>query len=228
MIACKTVKPVSELTEDDIKMTLRKGGCFGDCPVYTFNVYDGGHAEFIGQMNTSKVGTWHKTIDKESYKDLSSSFKESQFHSFEDFYESNIVDLPLITMSYNDGKSTKTIKGKRERPTELHRLQFKLEKIAESDDGWVLIDEELTKQSEGPKFIKSQIILVLKHGNQLARWFNKMREEHGLRILKRLSSSDDAWLISYDTRKHNPDSMLEILRNDPNVKSADFNLELDN
>ena len=226
--ACKTTKPVSELTDNDIVFTLRKGGCFGECPVYTYNIYDGGHSEFIGQMHTDKVGTHHKTLDKTVYKELVKAFKDAKFHEFDEFYESNIADLPLITMSFNNGKSLKTIKGKRERPTELHRLQFKLEQIAESSDGWSLIDEELQKQDTGPKYIKTQIVLKLKHGNQLAKWFNKMRTEHGIRILKRLSNDDDAWLVSYDTRRYAPEKMLEIFRNDPNVASADFNVEVEN
>ncbi|NNE25344.1 MAG: hypothetical protein HKN09_00745 [Saprospiraceae bacterium] len=226
--ACTTTKPVSELTDNDIVFTLQKGGCFGECPVYIYNIYNSGHSEFIGQMNTDKIGTHHKTLDKAVYKELVRSFKDANFHEFDDFYESNIADLPLITMSFHNSKTLKTIKGKRERPTELHRLQFKLEQIAESTEGWTLIDEDPTKQDTGPKYIKTQIVLKLKHGNQLAKWFNKMRTEHGIRILKRLSTDDDAWLVSYDTRRYAPERMLEIFRSDPNVASADFNVEAQN
>ncbi|MBT8230167.1 MAG: hypothetical protein KJO50_07890, partial [Bacteroidia bacterium] len=132
----------------------------------------------------------------------------------------------LITMTYNDGKSIKTVKGKRERPTILHRLQFKLEKIAETEDAWTLISEKTVEENKGPKYNKSHIILNLKHGSQLASWFNKMRKEHGVRILKRLSNNEESWLISYNQNKYSPEEMLELLRNDPNVASAEFSLEI--
>ncbi len=225
--ACNTSKPITELTQDDILITLTKDGCFGECPIYTFNIYAGGYSEFIGKRNTSKLGTHAKQLDKEVYKSTLSSFKESKFHDFDNNYESSIEDLPLITMSYNNGRSLKTVKGKREMPTLVHRLQFKLEQIAENDSGWILIDENVEEVDEGPAYIKTQIILVLKHGNQLSKWFNQMRQEHGLRILKRLNNTNDSWLVSYDTRKYKPEEMLELLRNDENVKSADFNIESD-
>lgn len=225
-ISCKSTKPVSELTEDDIQITLRKGGCFGSCPVYSFNVYDGGYCTFIGEMNTEKIGTYSKQIEKEVYKELINSFEDADFHNFDDMYESNIPDLPLITMSYNNGKSVKTIKGKRERPTILHRLQFKLEKIAESDKSWTLISEKTVDENQGPKYNKAHIVLNLRHGSQLASWFNKMRKEHGVRILKKLSNDEDSWLISYNLSKYSPEEMLELLRNDPNVESAEFSLEI--
>jgi hypothetical protein len=222
--SCKTTKEVSELTEDDIKLVLKKGSCFGECPVYTFNVYEGGYCEFIGKMNTNKIGTHSRQLEKGEYKTLIKEFKDSDFSTYKDMYESNIADLPLITMSYVEDGIMKTIKGKRERPEALHRLQFKLEKIAESKDGWVLLNEEVKEESKGPKFNKSQIVLELKHGSQLSRWFNDMRLQHGIRILKSLDDNEGKWLVSYNMNNYSPEDMIGILRNDPNVISADFAL----
>ena len=223
--SCNTTKEISELNENDIVLSLKKSGCFGNCPVYTFNIYEGGYCEFIGKQNTNKIGTHSRQLEKDEYKALVKSFKESNFHDFQDMYESNIADLPLMTISYNDGKVLKTVKGKRERPEELHRLQFKLEKIAESKSGWTLINEDIKPEDKGPKYIKSQIILELKNGNQLSKWFNTMRIDHGIRILKRLDDSEGKWLVSYNVKNYSPEDMIGILRNDPNVLSADFNIE---
>jgi len=210
-----------DLTDKKLAFKIKKGACFGTCPVYIMNIYEDRYAEFIGKQHVSKVGVFAQILSKEEYKNLESKFKASQFNSFEDYYESNIADLPTVELSYATDKGIKTIVGKRERPEELHKLQYLLEAIAESDEAWVKTSKVYNAPKE-PKIDKTKIIVKLAKGNQLSKWFEKMKEKFGVQILRRLDNEYNEWLITYDTKDFSPDEIMSHLKVDPTLASAEF------
>jgi hypothetical protein len=219
-MACSSSKKVSELTKEDIKIVMEKEGCFGTCPAYTFIVYTNGYCEFIGKKDTNKPGKHSVQLTKEKYKEIVQEFKNSGFFTFKDYYESKIPDLPTITISFTDKKLTKTIAGKRERPEEIHRLQFMLEQIAEALEGWIQLEGPI--EDNTPKIDNSKIVLKLKNGAQLSRWFNFARQNYGIRILKQLDGANDIWVVSYNMNEYTPAKILDILKKDSNIESAEF------
>lgn len=230
---CKTTKDTvvkeeavvaldNNVTPDDIVFTLKKGGCYGSCPVYTLRIYKNQYTEFIGKKHTNKIGAFGKMISKSEFDALIKKFEDSNFISFDEVYESNIADLPLATISYQKGELKKTVVGKTERPEPVHKLQFALESIAESKAGWEKLRNSITEDPEDPKFDQAKIIVEIAKGNELARWFTKMRKEYGVQILKSLSGNNDTWLISYNTKEYTPETIMEILQNDSVVASARF------
>lgn len=227
--SCKSKKEVVDTMSDpdQVEISLSKGACFGTCPVYTLNVFPGGKCEFIGKLNTSKKGTHVKQLDKNAYKSLLKAFEDANYFSFQDMYESEIADLPSVAMSFRQGKNVKTVVGKRERPEAVHKLQFLLESIADNDEGWTLSNGKGEEKEEDLyDLIKSEIVIKTKNGGHLARWFDKMRKEHSVRIVKKLTEDHSGWLISYDKHKYTPEEILSILKRDENVVSAEFNKEL--
>lgn len=232
-VSCKTTKNASEeldlskisLSDDAQVFLLKKGACFGTCPVYTMNIYNNRYVKFVGKENTKRLGTYAKMLEKAEYKALVAAFDKANFYNYQNVYESNIADLPQIIISYAKDGMTKTVAGKRERPEELHKLQFQLEKIVESDSGWQLISN-----AKGPekveKIDKSKIIVDIAQGNKLSVWFHNMKEQFGVQILQKLSDNADSWLIGIDPRLHNPDDVLLYLKSDPVVKAANFKVEM--
>lgn len=222
LAGCSTSKDLSQLTEEDIVISMEKEACFGTCPAYTFDVYPGGWCVFNGKSNTYKLGTHKLQLSKSKYKELISEFKDADFFQFEDYYQSDIPDLPNVSISYREKDKIKTIVGKRERPSEIHKLQFLLEQIAESKESWIVIDG--TIEEKKPEFDKTKLVLQLKNGAQLSRWFDTARQNYGIRILKRMDESYDNWLVSYDRNRFDPDEIIERLKSDENVSSVDFKL----
>ena len=212
--------------EDPI-IVMSKGACFGTCPVYTISISDTGEMLFEGKRNTKKLGKYSKKLDLVSLKNLLGKFEEYKFMELDDFYESKISDTPSISISYTNSDTTKTVIGKSERPQRVHRIQKEIELIAESNDGWTLVEASKNAIPED-KLIKSQIIIETKGGPRLAKWFDKMRVDHGIRIVKRLSAANDTWLISYDTKDYSPEAMLDILRKNDFIVSAEFNSKTEN
>ncbi len=230
LFSCNTQKVVTDpkaLSEDEAIISMSKGACFGSCPVYTIKIYDKGYCTFEGKNNVDRMGKYGKQLSKDIYKDILAQFEESGFHTLEDYYESNIPDLPSVSMAYQKDGVLKEIVGKRERPEILHKLQFSLERIAMIKEGWTLIEKPSSEEKQDPKQqeIKSEIIITTIGGPQLAKWFDNMRKEHGVRIIKKLSDGLDMWLISYNPKKNTPESIMEVLNNDEFIKSAVFNMK---
>jgi hypothetical protein len=111
-----------------------------------------------------------------------------------------------------------------ERPQRVRDLEDKLAQLAESDDNWTLIKAS-ENLNPNERIIKDEIIITTKGGPQLARWFDKMRVDHGIRIVKRLSASSGTWLVSYNTKEYSGEDMLKILRSDDFIRAAEFNSE---
>jgi len=103
-LSCSSTKnvPVNPSAEN-LEISLVKGGCFGKCPIYEFNIYKGGYCEFIGQQNIDRIGKYTKTLTKEKYKEVQNAFEESDYQRFDDNYESNIPDLPTILLVNEKG-----------------------------------------------------------------------------------------------------------------------------
>lgn len=216
-------EPVVEVKGDPI-IAFSKGACFGSCPVYSLTITAAGNMAFEGKRNTKKIGKYAKKLDLESTNELIALFEEYKFMDLKDLYKSDVADLPSASISYTKDGITKTVVGKLERPDRVHKLQKRLEIIAESNQGWTLTEASEDAIPE-EKVIKSEIILTTKGGPQLAKWFDKMRVNHGIRIIKRLSAATDSWLISYNTKDYEPEEMLHLIRSNDFVRSAEFNKE---
>jgi len=222
IIACSSSKDISELGPEDVLISMEKEACFGSCPVYTFKIYKGGYCTFEGKQDSYKMGTHSLTLSKEKYKEVKNAFETANLFQYQDFYESNIPDLPTVKISYRKKDQVKSVTGKRERPDAVHKLQFILEEIAESKTGWKIIDGSV--QEKTTEYDKSQIVIQLIDGAQLSRWFDYARKNYGIRILKQIDGSYDRWLVSYNMKEFSPEEILDILRKDENVSSAEFKL----
>lgn len=228
IISCGN-KFATKAKEGEVEMSINKGMCFGKCPVYSLKVMKGGMAELSAKkFLPGKKGLYRKKLDKKTYSDLLQSFAESNFTQFPSDYKSMIPDLPLITLGYMAEDTLALVRGKEERPSNLMQLQYKMEKLAQSE-GWDLIkeyarEEEYEKVEEEPVYIYSEIIILPKPGTMLPRFF-KSYEEFGLRVLKRITPNQNYWLVTYDEGKVKPEKMLTMLKADEAIKEAEFNKE---
>lgn len=216
---------VDKVTSENIiktpQVTLQKGACFGTCPVYTFHIYDEGYCEFIGELNTKKLGKHGLKLANDKYENLISLVKKSHLETFEKFYESNIPDAPTVAITSTLGENDISITGKAERPKEVLKLQMLLEQVAENHEGWYIIDGSLSK-TDVIQYDKTKFIITFSQSAQLTRWFNNAKKLYGIRILKQVSQSDNRWIVSYSPHKFTPEEMYGILNNDAQLTSAEF------
>ncbi len=231
VFSCKSKKeiieePVQVSEAEKVEITMSKGSCFGRCPVYTISLNQQGYSVFHGKRFSDRKGWFEKTFTKKEYEKVLSAFANSDFESFQDVYESEIPDLPLVTISYKKGEGeTKTVKGKVERPEALIKLQALLEELAETDEGWTIKENTEEEEKDEPKetTLYNEIIIEPQKSMVLPPWFKQQKELYGIRLLKKIAPNLNYWLITYDTSKFKPEEMLQILLDDPKIKHAEFN-----
>jgi hypothetical protein len=226
--SCSTSKEFSQLTDDDIVVSMKRGACFGKCPIYTVSIYDGAYAVYEPRLHTKlAAGKYKKKLDKKQFKTLKKSFKKSDFFNFKDEYPSLIADLAEVRIFFKEGSKEKWVRGKEDRPAKLMELQFLVEKIVE-EDNWELIslsdgEEEEEEETEIPEYIKTEIIIEPAPNTRLPLWLREMEEKYGIRLMRKLAPDQNFWLITYNTNKYSGEEILEILRNDRAVEKAEFN-----
>ncbi len=227
--ACKTQKETTEAViespDEPVMITMMKGSCFGRCPVYTISLNQDGYSVFHGKRFCDKKGWFEKTFDKEETKKVLDAFANANLQQYQDFYESEIPDLPTVSITYQVGEGEKKeVKGKAERPEAIFKLQAMLEALAETDD-WTIKEDVEEEEEEKPKaeVIYSEIIIEPHESMVLPPWFKKQKEKYGIRLLKKVAPNLNYWLITYDKDKMQPEAMLQVLLDDPKIKHAEFN-----
>lgn len=226
VISCKTKESIPDVSPDLIEFSLKKGGCYGNCPIYNLEIYGGGEALFFGERNTEKLGKYSKNIGELEYNALRERAAKLDIWEFKDSYESNIPDLPLVVIGLRDKKGMKTMSGKEDRPEELMKIQAILEGIAEGEDWTFLEDLNGVTAEEKANYIMTEIIIEPGPGTLLPHFFEDVKKRYGMRILNRISPTSNLWLTTYDTNRIDGEELLEILKNDKRLSSAEFNKKI--
>ncbi len=237
MTACNSTKEAAQAKqmeeEDSMFLMLKKGPCFGNCPVFTLSVYKSGLAELHGKSNLANRGKYKKQLTQEELDDLNLSCEDADLISMQDNYPSQIADLPLITIKYVTEDSTKVIRGKENRPVKLEALERKLSAIVHAED-WTLVEAPegeiggiTPPEEQREELVKTEIIIQPAAGVLLPKWIQKNKERYGIRLLDRVSAKKNYWLITWDQAKGEPNEFLDKLHRDPEIQMAQFNMTVE-
>ncbi len=106
IISCKSQEElVTDTLSEEKKMIiqLKKTPCYGECPVFVFQVFDDYSTVYKGIRFTDKIGTFTGSLSKEEYDNIINKFEDASFLSLNKSYKREfIVDLPSIVLTYND------------------------------------------------------------------------------------------------------------------------------
>ncbi len=230
LIACKGSKATtSSLTTDDItsevveKMTpyliFSKGGCYGTCPIYKMTISEDGLAVYEGERFTERLGKHVKQLDATTWKELKSQFNGIDFWSLPEKYEFRIPDLASSTITVLKGEQTKATQWKDQAPDEVKALGKAFEKIGNDPLGWKLV----VGQELPDYMIADEIIVNLIKGTDEQTWIQNYRA-YGATIKEKIAPNMNYWLITYNTEKIDPYSLLNKLNADKAaVIQAEFN-----
>ena len=97
--------------EAQVAITLERGPCFGECPVYSLTIYTDGTVVFNGERFTEVEGEHTLQIEPEVVDQLIAGFEQAGFFEWDDEYtDMSVTDLPYITTSVTHDGETKTIR----------------------------------------------------------------------------------------------------------------------
>lgn len=222
ILLAATCRPLTtkDLDELEPRIKMSKGPCFGSCPVYTLTIYEGGVVAYEGQRYTDKVGLYTKLMETNAYRELIKTFEDADMWSFQNAYKAQIPDMATVSITYYKEGESKTVKGKDGRPAKIEELQKILTQIADSG-GW-------EQQSGGGNYgmpegvIADELLVNLSPEVDPNVWIIQFAKQD-MRIIKRLSPNSTYWLFKFNADRIPPSEMMQFVRQDPYVLSAEFN-----
>ena len=113
--------------------------------------------------------------------------------------------------------------GKDGRPDAVMELEAMLDKIVD-EEGWELKEKPASDLPDN--VIPNELIVQISNTTDINVWSRKYAKQN-MEVVKALSPNGHFWLVSFDDQIIPPKQMLEFVKNDPEVVSAEFNKKLD-
>jgi hypothetical protein len=216
---CRPFGP-PDLSKLKPRIEMEKGPCFGSCPIFKLTIYEGGIAAYEGLRFTERVGLHTKQLEMNQYRELLRAFQEANMWSFQNAYKAQIPDLPTVTITYYEEGNSKTVKGKDGRPAKIEELEAMLDKIATAG-GWAA-SETGNNYGMPDDLIADELIVNLSPEVDPSVWIIQFAKQD-MQIVKRISPNSPYWVFRYNPDRIAPQEMLELVRREPYVLSAEFN-----
>lgn len=211
----------ASLSKLDPLIEMSKGPCYGRCPVFTLTIYENGIASYKGERYTDRLGTFVRKLEKSEMERILGEFDRANFWQFRDSYRGRIPDMQSVTISYHQNGKKKTVTGKEIRPNAVKWLESQLDQIAQRE-GWIL--KEAPEEQVPDFLIPNQLLVELGEDTDPEEWAKKYAQTD-MTFLRSLNDTG-YWIFSYDDETITPDQMLEQVRNDEEVISAEFNKKI--
>jgi len=205
------------------RITMELGPCYGRCPVYELTVYENGLLIYEGLRYTQRQGRWSKMIARDAVAELIQAFEQSAFESYQHMYKSQIPDLAAVTITYTDAEGkTKSVIGKDGRPDELIELESRLRRLAENERDWTALNAPSTTDNAATGTVSGEIIVELRPDIEPSAWVVRYSRQQ-IRIKQRIAPNQPYYLLGHDPGLMPTEELLQWLRQDPDVISAQKN-----
>ena len=212
------------LNNMDKVIEMTKGPCYGRCPVFTLTIYENGIVSYKGERYTDRLGTYVKKLEKGEMERLLREFKNANIWQYKDAYRGRIPDMQSVSITYYEGSKKKTVTGKEIRPNPVKWLESLLDQVAQSNVGWIL--KEAPAESAPDYLIANELVVELAENVDPEEWA-KSYVQADMLLEKRLNETE-FWIFSFDDGLISPEVMLEQVRTDQDVISAEFNKQIYN
>ena len=119
----------------DILITIERGGCFGECPVYSATIFSDGTVVYDGQHFVKVEGTRTHKIAKERIEKLITAFEKAGYFDLKNEYRVDengisVTDMPTTTTSFNYNGKRKQVVDYYHSPKKLIDLETEIEELA--------------------------------------------------------------------------------------------------
>jgi Domain of unknown function (DUF6438) len=91
-------------------VTLRRGPCFGSCPVYEVTLAADGSATWKGERFVDRLGLYQGQVDLDDYGRLARFIQRAGLLGWATEYVANVTDLPNYYLTVVADGQTKTVR----------------------------------------------------------------------------------------------------------------------
>lgn len=225
IVGCKSTKKVSNGPEMH-QYAMHVGPCFGYCPVFDIYVFEDGKAIWDARRFHKTNGKFQRMLSEAELAQLNKAFKEANLFKMEDEYPTMVADLPAITLSHVKKGKVKTVEANEKMPDAYEKCVDLMRQITK-DGNWEMVEKYADDEPQRPvkkeeALNYNEIIIEPSNGTSLPRWF-KENEAYGIYLIRKISPDLNLWLIGYDKNQFEPKMMLDMLKKDTAIKTAEFN-----
>ena len=229
LTSCKTTQKV--LSQQEVEnlpkiLEFSKSGCRGKCPVFDLTVYQDGWVVFDGRNFTKHEGKATVQLTKEEFATLQSNCEKADIWKCQPEYGMNIMDIPTTTIQLHEKDRKKKVRWRMRAPESLPTLSNEIMEIVYARN-WV--ERGTVSKDKGIRMpagaIDNELIIQFKNKIEAREWCKRF-ERFGMNVKKSLSTMTPIYLVEFDTGKMSPDKMLEMVKNDEEVATAEFNKRL--
>jgi len=200
------------------------GSCYGRCEVFTLELYENGLMLFKGERFTERPGVWQKNIDRRRVTALIDSFDRADFENYPLSFRSQIPDAPTTEITYYDeAQQAYRTSYKEFCPPELELLGRQIRRLANLPD-WRQVSADIPDGAANPvaAATREEIIVQLEEGVKVEAWIIAY-DKQNVQLEERISPNSSYYLITADPNVMPAIELLEFLRRDTSVVSAQLN-----
>lgn len=122
---------------DSLFASIKRGHCFGKCPVYEMNIYNNGHVTLNGIAHVDLIGKYTRTIRQEDMLKFVDKAKLIGFMDLEDEYDNPyLMDVPAATTSIVIDGKRKTVRRRVDFPTSILAFEKLFDNLL-NREGWI-------------------------------------------------------------------------------------------
>lgn len=126
--------------DDSLFAYIRRGACFGKCPMYEIKIYNSGFAELKGTGNIDLIGDYTTTITKEKMMSILEKAKSIGYQNMEDVYDNEMItDLPETKTSIVIDGKRKSIRRRVNFPMEILGFEEMFDLLLKSEK-WTKVE----------------------------------------------------------------------------------------
>ena len=202
-----------------------RGSCYGKCPVYTLQLFSDGKVILVGKQNMNHIGMYEYDLNEDEMQALTELLQKTDFNAMKDDYTGNIADLPHVDLAVTTSDVQKKIGGNWQFPEELTTVFEALNQYVQSEK-WMPVKEKPILHLQSSSIIPDRIIVNLRDGMDGEDWVRKYNAFSGA-IVKRVSPRMQLWVMTYDMYTIHPMEMLQKIKSDTDVVTAEFDKNLE-
>jgi len=229
LVACRSSKKTktTDTTENTsnepatLLIEMKKGVCFGRCPVYELSLYSDGRVTYNGIRFSDKMGMHENQIDATRLSAFRQMLSETNPADYPEQFGNEIPDLPSTSLIFHKGAEQKKITWKRNKYDKLKALSEELETLSKMD-GW----KPTADNTSNSLLINNEIIVHLKKDIDVKQWIRKFGKQE-LQVKKQIAPNMSIWLLEFNTSAATPDQMLKWIQEDKAVENAEFNKKME-
>ena len=231
LAACKGPKkstaetPVTDTKEEKIDMLteamdlmIKKGNCFGRCPVFEMDINADGSMEYRGKMFVERTGVWKGQLPADQLQTLQQQVAAADVFQYEEQYRSGATDFPTHVLRVTKEDQTKSVAGDFALPAPVKTIIAHMDSLGNEVE-WKQYEAQVPRDA-----IPGEILAKLSTDSH-QEIVNDLKD-YGVRMKKRIAPNLPMYVFSFSPEDVSAGRLLVLFREHPNVEMAQFNQEV--